>query len=165
MNAEQRERFLRYRGNGAKLLDAARMVGMPLPDFRAQRSKGRADHEAGRESEEASLYVAATSAFAKHVSVKRAQAAAAAGSRESADLLNYVRELEAEDPLLDDEPTGRGADLVASDLLAGDTLTEDERAKLAAEHEAFTRAGLALFGTILEVQDRQRVGAVSGAVN
>jgi hypothetical protein len=79
VNDEQRERFLRYRGNGAKLLDAARMVGSPLPDFRATWSKGKADHEAGRESDEASLYVEATSAFAKHVSVKRAQAAAAAG--------------------------------------------------------------------------------------
>ncbi len=156
MTLEQRDKIVQHRGNGARLLDAVRMVGTPLPTFRAAWSKGRADHEAGRESVEADFYVAATSAFAKHVSVVRAQAKAAAGSREAADLLAYLRELEAEDPLTEDEPEGRARELIASDLLAGDTLTPDERSRLAAEHEAFTRAGLDLFGTIMDVQERRR---------
>lgn len=109
MTADQRERVVRYLGNGAKLREAADMVGAAWSDFAEDWTSGRKDSEAGRDSDVATFYRDARAARSRNIAEKRAEAAAAAGSRVSADLLAYVRQLESEEEPLaaadDEEPT------------------------------------------------------------
>jgi hypothetical protein len=107
VTADQRERATRYLGNGAKLREAADMVGAAWPDFAKDWLEGRRDSEAGHETELAAWYLEARGGRSRHIAEKRAEAAAAAGSRESADLLAYVKALESEvEPLQVQEDDG-----------------------------------------------------------
>ena len=82
------------------------MVGAPWTHFASDWIAGRSDHEAGRDTPEAAFYAEAQAAHARHVATARAKAQASAGSRESADLLAYVRQLESEiEPLAEDAET------------------------------------------------------------
>ena len=98
------------------------------------------------------------------LAVLRSDADAAAGTREASDKLALARELEQDaGPLVEDDDNlrKRSADLRVTDLLESDDLTPGERADLRAEHEAFTRAGLAMFAAVLEVEARGREGRTS----
>lgn len=117
---------------------------------------GASDHEHGRDTDAASFYEEFERVGARYVSTLRAKSEAAAGSRESEDLRRLAGDFEAEEPLNVEEPTGRAGDLVILDMLDGDDLTNEERAGLSADYEAFTKAGLKMFGAYMDVQARQR---------
>jgi hypothetical protein len=103
LSAQQIEGVLANLGNGATIREAALMVGASWATFSADWTSGRTDHEADRDTEEATFYRRAQAARSEHCAKARAQARAAAGSRESADLLAYVRQLESEvEPLADE---------------------------------------------------------------
>lgn len=106
MNNEQREGATRYLGEGAKLREAAGMVGASWRDFARDWTLGRRDSEADKESDLAAWYRAATGARARIRAVKRREAAEVAGSRESSDLLAYVRALEEEEEPFAEEEHG-----------------------------------------------------------
>lgn len=123
LSAEQIDGVFANLSNGATIREAALMVGASWATFAADWTSGRTDHEADRDTEEATFYRRAQAARSEHCAKARAQARAAAGSRESADLLAYVRQLESEvEPLADgaerpnavrllthDDPDVRGA--------------------------------------------------------
>lgn len=155
MTPDQRETILRHVGNGAKFGEAAAMAGVKFSDLAAEWQAGSAERD-----EVAAEFVAdCRAARARYLATTRATAEAAAGSRESPDLLAVVREVEAdaEPATVDTGARATSPDLLAVDLLNGDSLTSDERARLRSEHEAFVRDGLTLFETILAVQDRRRL--------
>lgn len=107
MNAEQRASVVRYLSNGAKLREAAAMVEAPWGDFSADWVEGRKDSDAGKDSPEATFYTEAHAARARHIAETRAEAKASVGSRESADILAYVKALESEaEPLATSDDEG-----------------------------------------------------------
>lgn len=116
LTPDQAEKAIEYLGNGARIVEASRMVSAPWPAFAADWNDGRADSEAGTDTVEADFYRRAQAARSRHCAVKRATAAATAGSRESADLLAYVRALESEqEPLADDAETPNAIRLTLHD--------------------------------------------------
>jgi hypothetical protein len=155
LTADQIETFLRHRGNGATMRESAAMVGVSEGVFVATWKRGAADLDRDTESPEAVFVREARAAFARHIATKRAQAAAAAGSRESADLLAYVRQLEAEDePLaLAEESNGPRYWLDIREDLADDP----EAVALFAEHDATMLKLLA----IIVRRDEAKRGAVA----
>jgi hypothetical protein len=158
---EQAEQVIRYLTGPAKVEEAARMLGVPLSRFREDWTKGRRDSEHGEDTPEAQLYLQAMAARSRCLAVLRSDADAAAGTREASDKLALARELEQDaGPLVedDDDLRKRSPDLRVIDLLESDDLTPGERADLRAEHEAWTRACLAIFATVLEVEARRREG-------
>jgi hypothetical protein len=96
LSADQAAKAIEHIGNGSRIVEAARMVGTAWADFAADWVAGRTDHETNQDTPEATFYREAQAARARHCATKRAMAAATAGSRESADLLAYVRALESE---------------------------------------------------------------------
>jgi len=154
MTGEQRERVVRYLGNGAKLREAADMVGASWKDFASDWSDGRADSESGTDSDAATFYRDARAARSRNIAEKRAEAAAAAGSRESADLLAYVRQLESEEePLATPEDDVRSTPLLrVSDLIADPSTPPDERARL--KKAAYAEACRGLHGLLRELTQR-----------
>ena len=96
LSADQAAKAIEHIGNGSRIVEAARMVGTAWADFAADWVAGRTDHETNQYTPEATFYREAQAARARHCATKRAMAAATAGSRESADLLAYVRALESE---------------------------------------------------------------------
>lgn len=103
LTPEQAEAAIRHMGNGARISEAARMVLAPYSALSSDWTTGRADAEQNRDSDEASFYRGAQAARSRHVATARARAQAAAGTRESADLLAYVKALEAEEEPLGEE--------------------------------------------------------------
>jgi hypothetical protein len=100
---EQIEGALANLGNGSTIREAALMVGAPWTTFAADWLAGRADHEGDRDTPEAEFYRKAQAARANQCARARAQAKAVAGTRESSDLLAYVKALESEvEPLAEE---------------------------------------------------------------
>jgi hypothetical protein len=103
LSDEQAKTITRHLSNGARRDEAARMASAPWTAFVSDWRAGRADFEAGKDSPEATFYSDSEAARSRHRATARAKAQASAGTRESADLLAYVKALEAEpDPLGDD---------------------------------------------------------------
>ncbi|MGZ8707472.1 MAG: hypothetical protein ACXW0R_08810 [Gaiellaceae bacterium] len=104
LTSEQAEKAIQHLGNGARIREACDMVHASWRDFSSTWIAGRNDSEAGKVSQDATFFREARAARARHIATRRAEAAAVAGSRESSDLIAYVRELEAEqEPLTDDD--------------------------------------------------------------
>jgi len=103
VTAESRAEIVDYLANGAKLREACAMAGVPWAALSADWTEGRRAFEANEGSEAARFYAEAQAARMRARATFRAEAAAVAGTRESADLLAVVRALEAEEePLADD---------------------------------------------------------------
>lgn len=102
LSVEHAADITRHLGNGARMTEAVSIAGAAWSDFAADWVAGRAGHESGKASETATWYAEASAARSRHIATQRAKAQATAGTRESADLLAYVRELQAEaEPLAD----------------------------------------------------------------
>jgi hypothetical protein len=102
--AEQAETIIRHLGNGARIVEAARMALVPYAALSSDWTKGRRDAEAGLDTLEAGFYRQAQAERSRHIATARAKAQAAAGTRESADLLRYCEALQAEvEPLADND--------------------------------------------------------------
>lgn len=116
LTTEQTDGVLANLANGATIREAARMVGASWATFAADWTAGRSDHESDRDTEEATFYRRAQAARSEHCAKARAQARAAAGSRESADLLAYVRQLESEvEPLAQESERPNAVRLLTHD--------------------------------------------------
>jgi hypothetical protein len=104
---EQREKFVQHVGNGAKFGEAAGMVGVKVADPGDYWRTG-----VRGEDPDAETFVAdCRAARARYCATTRATAEAAAGSRESPDLLAVVREVEADlEPVA--EEASRALDLI-----------------------------------------------------
>jgi hypothetical protein len=94
---KQRSEVVDYLSKGSTFLEAVHMAGATWSAFEHYWKAGASHLDEGRDTEEASFVREGRAERARHCATKRAQAAAAAGSRESADLLAYVRQLEAEE--------------------------------------------------------------------
>ncbi len=104
MTNEQAEAVIANLGAGSTMREAAAMARLPWRTFANAWTKGRAAFEQDEATEQADFYARASSARARHVATKRAEAAAVAGSRESQDLLQYVKALESEaEPLAEED--------------------------------------------------------------
>lgn len=79
------------------------MALVPYSALAGDWTTGRSDAEQGRDTLEAAFYHEAQAARSRHIATARARAQAAAGTRESTDLLAYVKALEAEEEPLDDD--------------------------------------------------------------
>jgi hypothetical protein len=134
MNAAQRTEVVGYLGNGSKLREAASMAEASWASFAADWTAGRRDFEIGDDSPEATFYRDAQSARSRHIASTRAEAAATAGSRESTDLLAYVRQLESEaEPLdIDTQAQPNAVQLLGSDRPA---VAKAARAQVAASRD------------------------------
>jgi hypothetical protein len=97
MNAGSRAEIVDYLANGAKLREACAMAAVPWAALSADWTEGRRAFEANEDSQAATFYSEAQAARMRARATFRAEAAAVAGTRESADLLAVVRALEAED--------------------------------------------------------------------
>jgi hypothetical protein len=116
LSAEQTADAIRHLSNGSRIVESARMVHAAWSDFAADWVAGRTDHETNQDTPEAKFYREAQAARARHCATKRAMAAATAGSRESGDILAYVRALEAEEePLAENIETPNAVRLTQSD--------------------------------------------------
>ena len=92
MTGDQRETFVQHVGNGAKFGEAAGLVGVrpsALEDYWTLGVRGADEDAAGFVS-------ACREARARYLATTRAKAAAAAGTRESPDLLAVAREVESD---------------------------------------------------------------------
>jgi hypothetical protein len=109
----QRADAVRYRSNGAKMIECAHMVGVTWEDYAADWKRGASDLTTGRRDTDQATFVRdSREGFARHCATIRAEAVATAGSRESADRLAYLRDLLAEAEPLDevDEADWRDTD-------------------------------------------------------
>jgi hypothetical protein len=116
LSTEQAEKAVEHLSNGSRIVEAARMVETAWSAFASDWTAGRTDSESNCDTPEASFYRAAQAARARHCATKRALAAATAGSRESADILAYVRALESEEePLVENIEQPNAVRLLESD--------------------------------------------------
>jgi hypothetical protein len=137
LTAEQAAKSVEHLSNGSQIIEASRMVESAWSDFSADWTAGRSDSEAGLDTPEASWYRQAQAARARHCATKRALAAATAGSRESADILAYVKALESEmEPLAETAEKPNATRLSLSDdprvVKAARAVTEATREMLRA---------------------------------
>jgi hypothetical protein len=159
LTAEQGAKAVEYLGGPCKIEQAARMLGVPYPVFWQDWTTGRADAEAGRDTDAADWYLACQSARARYIATTRSEAQAVAGSRESSDLLALAREIENDEgPLAGDEDDVRKSSplLNVTDRLSDPTLPEDARATLKSAHEDASRSLHALFSAIATDDARKR---------
>jgi hypothetical protein len=157
------ESFTENVGKGAKFTEAAALAGIVPAEVEARWKAGAYDLARGVESDEAEFVASSRAARARYTATLRALAEAASGTRESSDLLALAREVEADPEPSTVDTGGRESIpyLHAGDLLASGRLSDEDAARLSAAHEAYTRAGLALFGTLLDVQNGQREAALA----
>ncbi len=168
MTPAQRVEVVQHLSGPVRIREAAAMIGIAYREFERDWSKGHGDSQAGLDTPEARWFLDCSAARGRCIATLRSEAHAAAGSRESADLLRLVEHLTSEpEPLAekDDDVRSRSALLSVSDKLNDPRLSADDRARLQDAQEDAQRAMHRLLNELVSPGRDVRVGGGGPAID